>query len=145
METSLLRSPVRNNLNKVNNWDLVDLTAPSILGAFLADSGGDRSVLYRLARSKGVWERRIAIVSTLYFIRKGDFGDTLRIAEMLLRDEHDLIHKAAGWMLREVGKKNTAVEEEFVARHCRAMPRTMLRYAIERLPEGKRAKYLGKS
>jgi 3-methyladenine DNA glycosylase AlkD len=131
------------NLNKINNWDLVDLTAPSILGAYLEN--GDRSLLYKMAESKSVWERRIAIVATLYFIRKGDFDDTLKIAEALLHDDHDLIHKAAGWMLREVGKKNMVVEEEFVARHCTAMPRTMLRYAIERFPEGKRARYLRKA
>ena len=131
------------NLKGVNNWDLVDLSAPSILGSFL--SGNDRSVLYKLAKSSSVWERRIAIVSTLQFIRDGEFGDTLKIAEMLLHDDHDLIHKAAGWMLREVGKKNVSAIEAFLEKHCRSMPRTMLRYAVERFPEKKRSDYLKRS
>jgi 3-methyladenine DNA glycosylase AlkD len=128
------------NIKQVNNWDLVDLSAPSILGAHLTD--GDRTLLYRLARSGSVWERRIAIVATLHFIRNNDFSDTLKIAAMLLQDRHDLIHKAAGWMLREVGKRDVAAEEAFLEKHCSAMPRTMLRYAIERLPESKRRRYM---
>lgn len=128
------------NLKQVNNWDLVDLSAPSILGAYLKD--GDRALLYNLTRSDSVWERRIAIVATLYFIRNNEFSDTLKIVAMLLQDGHDLIHKAAGWMLREVGKRDAAVEEAFLEKHYRAMPRTMLCYAIERLPEKKRRRYM---
>jgi 3-methyladenine DNA glycosylase AlkD len=128
------------NMKQVNNWDLADLSAPGILGAHLMDR--DRKLLHRLAKSDSVWERRIAIVATLYFIRNNDFSDTMRIAEMLLHDSHDLIHKAAGWMLREVGKRNLAAEEAFVARHCRSMPRTMLRYAIERFQESKKRRYM---
>jgi 3-methyladenine DNA glycosylase AlkD len=127
------------NIKQVNNWDLVDLSAPNILGTHLVDR--ERSLLYRLAGSENVWERRIAIVATHHFIRNGDFSDTLQIAEMLLQDRHDLIHKAAGWMLREVGKRDSAAEEAFLEKHCSVMPRTMLRYAIERLPENKRRRY----
>ena len=127
------------NIKQVNNWDLVDLSAPNILGAHLIDR--DRMLLYRLARSENVWERRIAILATYHFIRNGDFSDTLKIAEMLLQDRHDLIHKAAGWMLREVGKRDVASEEAFLEKHRSVMPRTMLRYAIERLPESKRRHY----
>jgi 3-methyladenine DNA glycosylase AlkD len=127
------------NIKQVNNWDLVDLSAPNILGAHLIDR--DRRLLYRLARSENVWERRIAILATYHFIRNGDFSDTLKIAEMLLQDRHDLIHKAAGWMLREVGKRDVASEEAFLEKHRSVMPRMMLRYAIERLPESKRRRY----
>jgi 3-methyladenine DNA glycosylase AlkD len=127
------------NIKQVNNWDLVDLSAPNILGAHLIDR--DRRLLYRLARSENVWERRIAILATYHFIQDGDFSDTLKIAEMLLQDRHDLIHKAAGWMLREVGKRDGASEEAFLEKHHSVMPRTMLRYAIERLPESKRRRY----
>jgi 3-methyladenine DNA glycosylase AlkD len=128
------------NIKQVNNWDLVDLSAPSILGAHLMDR--DREVLRRLAKSDSVWERRIAVMSTFHFIKNGEFRDALNIAEMLLQDDHDLIHKAAGWMLREVGKRDVAVEEAFLEKHCKAMPRTMLRYAIERLSERKRRSYM---
>lgn len=128
------------NTARVNNWDLVDASAPAILGGFLADR--DRGPLTRLAVSASLWERRIAVVATLAFIRRGDFADTLRLAGLLLNDREDLIHKAAGWMLREVGKRDQAVLEGFLAGHCRRMPRTMLRYAIERLPEGRRRLYL---
>ena len=135
------------NIKQVNNWDLVDLSAPNILGAYLmVDKRDDRrrKLLYKLAKSENVWERRIAIVATHHFIRNGDFSDTLQIAEMLLQDRHDLIHKAAGWMLREVGKRDSAAEEAFLEKHCSVMPRTMLRYAIERLPESKRRRYTRK-
>ena len=127
------------NIKQVNNWDLVDLSAPNILGTHLVDR--DRKLLYRLAGSENVWERRIAIVATHRFIRNGDFSDTLKIAEMLLQDRHDLIHKATGWMLREVGKRDAAAQEAFLEKHWRVMPRMMLRYAIERLPESKRRRY----
>ena len=124
----------------VNNWDLVDSSAHLIVGAQLED--GDRGVLYELARSPHLWSRRVAIIATFWFIRQGSFEDTLGIAELLLDDREDLIHKATGWMLREVGNRDRAVAERFLRRHCRRMPRTMLRYAIERLPERTRRAYL---
>jgi 3-methyladenine DNA glycosylase AlkD len=124
----------------INNWDLVDLSAPNVLGAYLLERS--RSPLYRLARSRSIWERRMAMVATHQFIRRGDFGDTLGIARLLLRDPHDLLHKAAGWMLREVGKRDGGVLEAFLRRHAAVMPRTMLRYAIERFPERTRRAYL---
>ncbi|MET0396374.1 MAG: DNA alkylation repair protein [Longimicrobiaceae bacterium] len=124
----------------VDNWDLVDSSAPDVVGAHLA--GRDRSLLDRLAASDSVWERRIAIVATLHFIRRGEFADTLRVAALLLRDRHDLVHKAVGWMLREAGKRDRAALEGFLREHCREMPRTMLRYAIERFPEPQRRAWL---
>jgi 3-methyladenine DNA glycosylase AlkD len=124
----------------INNWDLVDGSAPYIVGPFLWKR--DRSPLYVLAKSTSLWERRIAILSTFYFIRQNDFLDALKISELLLADEHDLIHKAVGWMLREIGKRDRAVEESFLKTRCRTMPRTMLRYAIERFPESHRQRYL---
>jgi 3-methyladenine DNA glycosylase AlkD len=130
------------SLEHVNSWDLVDLSAPRILGAYLGDSRGDMSLLYRLARSRRLWDRRVAIIVTLAFIRAGDFGDTLRIAEILLKDPHHLIHKAVGWMLREVGNRDMAAEEAFLRRHAAEMPRTMLRYAIEKFPAEKRRTYM---
>ncbi|MBI2548800.1 DNA alkylation repair protein [Candidatus Woesearchaeota archaeon] len=126
----------------INNWDLVDLSAPKILGDYLLDN--PRDVLYKLVRSPSVWERRIAIIATYTFIRHQQFDDTIHIAELLMKDSHDLIHKAVGWMLREVGKQSLDVEEQFVNEHCQHMPRTMLRYAIERFPEQKRKIYLQK-
>jgi 3-methyladenine DNA glycosylase AlkD len=128
------------NTRHVNNWDLVDVSAPQLVGAYL--EGRDRKPLDRLAGSNSLWERRIAVLATLHFIRHGDFADTLRIAERLLTDREDLIHKAVGWMLREVGKRDEAALEGFLRRHARAMPRTMLRYAIERFPEAQRRAYL---
>jgi 3-methyladenine DNA glycosylase AlkD len=129
------------NAGRVNNWDLVDLSAPKIVGAYL--QGKDKAVLRRLARSKNIWERRIAIVATFHFIYYGDAKDALEIAEILLHDKHDLIQKAVGWMLREVGKRCSQEElEGFLRTHGKEMPRTMLRYAIERLPEAKRKQYL---
>jgi 3-methyladenine DNA glycosylase AlkD len=128
------------NTHRINNWDLVDCSAGQIVGAHLSES--NRAVLQRLARSRSLWERRIAIIATGSYIRRGEFGETLRIARMLLADPHDLIQKAVGWMLREVGKRDRAVEEEFLRRHAHRMPRTMLRYAIERFPAGLRRRYL---
>ena len=124
----------------INNWDLVDLSAPQIVGVYIEDKS--RQPLYRLAKSKSLWERRISILATFTFIRRGDFSDTFKIAGLLLSDEEDLIHKAVGWMLREVGKRDQQAEEAFLQKHCRTMPRTMLRYAIERFPERKRRSYL---
>jgi 3-methyladenine DNA glycosylase AlkD len=124
----------------INNWDLVDLSAEKIVGPYLRDRA--RRPLYRLAKSKSLWERRIAIISTFHYIKNHDYRDTLAVAELLLEDAEDLIHKAVGWMLREVGKRDMGVEERFLRAHYRSMPRTMLRYAIERFPESKRKKYL---
>lgn len=128
------------NTSRVNNWDLVDLSAPNIVGDFSRTDGTE--ILKFLAKSNNLWERRIAIVSTHAFIKKRIFGETLSIAEMLLKDEHDLIHKAVGWMLREVGKRNVEVLEIFLKDRYKTMPRTMLRYAIEKFPEEKRKAYL---
>ncbi|MFH1072777.1 MAG: DNA alkylation repair protein [Nanoarchaeota archaeon] len=130
------------NTKYVNNWDLVDLTAPNILGRYLLDK--DTRLLDKLAHSSHLWEKRIAIVSTYAFIRENRFAETFRIAEILLHDKHDLIHKAVGWMLREVGKRDLAAEERFLKKHCQKMPRTMLRYAIERFDGEKKRFYLGK-
>jgi 3-methyladenine DNA glycosylase AlkD len=129
-----------NNTRFINNWDLVDASAGQIVGAFLADK--EKAPLYRLAASKSLWERRVAIISTFYFIRQDAFSETLKISERLLSDKEDLIHKAVGWMLREVGKRDLQTEEKFLKRHYKKMPRTMLRYAIERFPEPKRQDYL---
>ncbi|HJT16673.1 MAG TPA: DNA alkylation repair protein [Thermoanaerobaculia bacterium] len=126
--------------DRINNWDLVDASAPQIVGTFLAER--DRRPLYRLARSKKLWERRIAIIATQHFIRRGELDDTFAIAQMLLADEHNLIHKAAGWMLREAGKRDRISLERFLDEFASRMPRTMLRYAIERLPNDLRAKYM---
>ena len=128
------------NTRFISNWDLVDCSAEHIVGAYLWRA--DRRALYDLAVSDNLWERRIAIMSTFHFIKHGDFADTLKIAEILLTDNEDLIHKAVGWMLREIGKRDVRAEERFLKRHCRQMPRTMLRYAIEKFPAPKRQAYL---
>lgn len=132
------------NRDYINNWDLIDLSAPKILGLYLIKKPEERKTLYRLASSKSLWERRIAILVTSAFIREDDFSDTLKISRILLQDSHDLIHKAVGWMLREVGKRNLAAEKGFLDKHYKEMPRTMLRYAIERFPQDQRLKYLKK-
>jgi len=126
--------------DRISNWDLVDVSAPHIVGDFLADK--PRDVLYELVKSNSLWERRIAIIATFHFIRRNEFADTLALSESLLSDSHDLIHKAVGWMLREVGKRDMATEEHFLLRHYHTMPRTMLRYAIERFPKERYRQYL---
>jgi 3-methyladenine DNA glycosylase AlkD len=128
------------NTKYINNWDLIDLSAPKILGDYLLDK--DKSRLYQLAKSDSLWEKRISILSTFAFIRQNQFVDALKIAEILLHDKHDLINKAVGWMLREVGKRNIITEEEFLQKYGIIMPRTMLRYAIEKFDEPKRKYYL---
>ena len=124
----------------INNWDLVDLTAGHIAGAFLINK--DKGPLYKLSKSKLLWERRISIIATSHYIKDNKFDDALRIAKELLFDKEDLIHKAVGWMLREIGKRDLSAEEGFLIKHYKEMPRTMLRYAIERFPEPKRHSYL---
>jgi len=128
------------NSEKINNWDLVDLSAPNIVGNFLFDK--EKDILYKFAKSHNLWKKRIAIVSTYYFIKQNEFSDTLRISEILMKDKHDLIHKAVGWMLREVGKRNPKIEKNFLKGYYKTMPRTMLRYAIEKFPEVERKKWL---
>jgi 3-methyladenine DNA glycosylase AlkD len=129
------------HLNRVNNWDLVDVTAPDLVGAALA--GRSLALLVRLARSRNLWHRRVAMVATFHFTRAGDAGPALRLARRLLGDDHDLMHKAVGWMLREVGKRaSLPALERFLARNAPRMPRTALRYAIERFPEPRRRAYL---
>lgn len=128
------------NARRVNNWDLVDLSAHYIVGPYL--EGRSRKPLFRLAHSRDLWERRIAVMSTFHFIRKNDFTDTLAISEILLHDEEDLIHKAVGWMLREIGNRDGAIERSFLKKYYRDMPRTMLRYAIEKFPEKERKAWL---
>jgi 3-methyladenine DNA glycosylase AlkD len=131
------------NISRVNNWDLVDSSADKIIGAHIFQT--DKKLIYKLVESKNLWERRIAVISTFYFIKKGQFQDTLKIAEILLNDDEDLIHKAVGWMLREMGKKG-GMEKliEFLDKNSQKMPRTMLRYSIEKLDEEQRRRYLNK-
>ena len=128
------------NTKNINNWDLVDLSAPNIVGNYLLDK--PRQVLYKLAKSKLLWDRRISILATLAFIRNNEFSDTYKLAEILLNDKHDLMHKAVGWMLREAGKRDQNLEVKFLDRHARKMPRTMLRYAIEKFGPARRSYYL---
>lgn len=126
--------------DRINNWDLVDTSAPGIVGAHLL--GRSRAPLRKLARSRSLWERRIAVVATQHFIRHGEFEDTLQLAELLIEDEHDLILKAVGWMLREVGKRDERTLTRFLDRVAQALPRTALRYAIERLTPSQRKRYM---
>ncbi|PIZ28046.1 DNA alkylation repair protein, partial [Candidatus Berkelbacteria bacterium CG_4_10_14_0_8_um_filter_35_9_33_8] len=127
----------------INNWDLVDLTAPQIVGGYLADK--PKTILYQFAKSKNLWERRIAILTTFNYIYQGESQETIKIARILLHDPHDLIHKAVGWMLREVGKRvDEKILTNFLDKRYKEMPRTMLRYAIEKLSEKKRKYYLSK-
>ncbi len=129
------------NIAYVNNWDLVDSSAEHIAGAWLAEID-NKEPLYNLAASDSCWERRISIISTFYFIKHKDFSDSLKISRMLLDDREDLVQKAVGWMLREIGKRDIDIEREFIKKHCKKMPRTMLRYAIERFPKEERQKIL---
>jgi 3-methyladenine DNA glycosylase AlkD len=128
------------NTHRINNWDLVDSSASHIVGNYLESR--DKQILYKLVKSTNIWERRIAIISTFQFIRNNQFDAALKVAKLLLRDNEDLIHKAVGWMLREIGKRDVAVEKAYLQAHYKKMPRTMLRYAIEKFPEHIRKKYL---
>ncbi|MBJ6723505.1 DNA alkylation repair protein [Geomesophilobacter sediminis] len=128
------------NTSRINNWDLVDCSAEHVVGAHLRERS--RAPLHEFVQSKLIWERRIAIMASFHYIKRGEFGETLRLAETLLHDREDLIHKAVGWMLREIGKRDRSTEESFLRQHYRSMPRTMLRYAIERFPEPLRQGYL---
>ncbi len=130
------------NVRYVNNWDLVDLSAPKIVGAYLLNK--PKKVLYKFSESKNLWERRVSIISTFAFIKNGNFKDTLRISKILLKDEHDLIQKTVGWMLMEVGKREVFVLEEFLIKNHKNISRTTLRYAIEKFPESKRQYWLKK-
>ena len=131
-----------NNTKSINNWDLVDLSAQHIVGNYLFENRNKVSILKKMAKSDFLWDRRIAILSTFYFIHRKDFEHTLKLAKILLHDEHDLMQKAVGWMLREIGKRDLRVEENFLKENYKVMPRTMLRYAIEKFPEKKRQNYL---
>ena len=131
-----------NNTKRINNWDLVDLSAPNIVGDYLLNNYNKKQLIYNLAKSKNLWEKRISILATFAFIKKERFEDTLAISEILLNDKHDLIHKAVGWMLREIGNRNLQTEEDFLKIHYITMPRTMLRYAIEKFEETKRKSWL---
>ncbi len=128
------------NTKYINNWDLVDLSAHKIIGEYLRNKS--KKILYKLVKSKNLWERRIAVLTTFQFIGNNEFKESLKISKLLLKDKHDLIHKAVGWMLREIGKRSLATEEKFLKIHYKKMPRTMLRYAIERFPEKRRQAYL---
>lgn len=130
------------NFRNINNWDLVDLTAPKIMGDFLKDK--NRDILYSLAISNDLWERRISIITTFAFIKDNDFKDALKISKILLNDKHNLIHKAVGWMLREIGKRDKEVEKEFLNKYYRFMPRTMLRYSIEKFNPREKEFYMKK-
>lgn len=132
------------NTKNINNWDLVDLSAPNIVGKYLLDNQKDIKILYKLVKSKNIWERRIAILATFTLIKEKQFNNTIKISEILLNDSHDLIHKAVGWMLREIGKRDLKTLKNFLNKHYKTMPRTMLRYAIEKLLENKRKFYLKK-
>lgn len=128
------------SVDRINNWDLVDSTAYKILGPYLIDK--DKWILYNFAQSNHLWKQRISIIATFYFIKNGQYEDTLEISKILLNHEHDLIHKAVGWMLREIGKRDKKVEVEFLKKYYKKMPRTMLRYAIEKFDKEEREKYL---
>ena len=141
IKKSIVNFYLKNSKN-VNNWDLVDLTAPNILGDYLIDN--DKSILYKLAKSDNLWEKRISIISTLAFIRDKKFDDTIRISKILIDDKHDLIHKAVGWMLREMGKRDEKILIKFLNENYKKLPRTALRYAIERLSVSQKKHYMAK-
>jgi len=134
------------NTKFINNWDLVDLSAPNISGRHIFNNGKENpilgAILFRFAHSSNLWEKRIAVLSTFYFIKNRRFDESIEISELLLNDKHDLMHKAVGWMLREIGKRDINVLKSFLAKHYKTMPRTMLRYSIEKFPESERKKYL---
>ena len=133
------------NLKNINNWDLVDTSCPNIIGDYLLNKPKERVLLYQLSKSKHLWSRRVAIVSTLIFIKNKEIKDTFKIAKLLLKDKHDLIHKAVGWMLRETGKIDQKELEGFLEKNYNKIPRTTLRYAIERFVESKRKYFLYKN
>ena len=128
------------NAKRANNWDLVDLSCPKIVRNYLLNK--NKSILYKFTTSENLWERRISVISTFMFIKYKKYKDSFKIAKILMNDKHDLIHKAVGWMLREIGKRNQTEEEKFLRKYYKKMPRTMLRYAIEKFEEEKRANYL---
>ncbi len=130
------------NTKYINNWDLVDVTTPKIVGAYLLERKNKRGILYKLVESKNLWERRIAVLACFTFIRNNDFIDILKISKLLLNDKHDLIHKSVGWMLREMGKRDIGKLRDFLDIHSKIMPRTMLRYSIEKLNDRERKKYM---
>lgn len=130
------------NTKHINNWDLIDLSSVEILGEYFLENPESKKVIYKFAGAKSLWERRISIISTFTMIRNRQFDDSLKIAEILLHDKEDLIHKAVGWMLREIGKRDLKTEQTFLDKHYKTMPRTMLRYAIEKFPEENRQHYL---
>jgi 3-methyladenine DNA glycosylase AlkD len=144
-ERTAIKDFYLSHLDRVNNWDLVDGSAWSILGAWLHESkpGKEMPMLRKLAKSERLWHRRVAIIATYFHITKGEYGPTLEISESLLKDSHDLMHKAVGWMLREVGKRSVQTEERFLDQFAPVMPRTALRYAIERFPEARKKHYMG--
>lgn len=131
------------NIQYINNWDLVDISSYKIIGAYLYNQN-NKDILYSFTKSKNLWERRISIISTFYFIKNNNFTHTIKIAKTLLRDKEDLIHKAVGWMLREIGKRNLQIEEDFLYKYHKIMPRTMLRYSIEKFSKSKREFYMKK-
>ncbi|MBC8501264.1 MAG: DNA alkylation repair protein [DPANN group archaeon] len=132
------------NFDRINNWDLIDCTCDKILGPYMLEHSKEKKKLYKWVKSRRLWTRRISIITTFEFIKNNEFEDTLKVSGILLHDGHDLIHKAVGWMLREIGKRDQAVEERFLRKHYKQMPRTMLRYAIERFDEKKRQFYMKK-
>ncbi len=132
------------NLGAANNWDLVDVTVPHVIGEFMVIHPKEKKLLYKLAKSKDLWEKRSAMLACYAFIKRNDFDDALKIAEILVNDKHDLIHKAVGWMLREIGKRDESTEKGFLMKYYRTMPRTMLRYAIEKMSEKDRDFFMGK-
>lgn len=139
-EKAAIYSRYLQNTDYINNWDIIDSSAPLVVGAYLHQRS--HKILYKLAKSKSLWERRIAVMATFYFIKQKDFTTSLDIIELLLSDTEDLIHKASGWMLREIGNRERLVEEDFLQRHYQIMPRTMLRYAIEKFEQSRRKQYL---